>query len=586
MENIIFINSQSSLEEHMNTILAYKYLGLDIETHSLEPTEDSIICIQLGDTNQAFVIDARTTNLEPLLRNLEQANPLIIGHNLKFDLKHLAYKYHYEPKRVFDTMLAYGIYNNGRAKQPYVSLKDLVYEYEGVELEKDTRDTFKYTFGDLTWNQIEYAASDVEYLIPLALKLNKQLATDGLNEVAKLEFELLNVVSDMELTGFAMDPVKWLETTELEIDLAAELAGKIATFTGETIVQSSFFGEPKYAINPNSNQQMLELFHSIGIDIPNTRAETLKHVNHKLARLLLDYREHSKRVSTYGKTFLEKHLQEDGRIHPEYNQLGAQSGRYSCSKPNLQNIPSDKQYRSCFVAAPENYIITADFSQIELRVAAVLSGEPAMIEEYQKKDSDLHVLTARRVYHVDEVTPFQRSRGKTCNFGIMYGISPKGFSIRFEVPIRESEQLVAGFWKAYPVLQKYMEEQGNLTLNQGYNSSILGRRRYFPSPNMRSEKYRSEIFAIKREGANMTIQGTAAEIMKRSMVNMYYALKPYNAHMVNTVHDEVCIECPKEFISECSAITYNCMVDTEKEMCGDGILWDASLGFGPTWKKV
>ncbi|GAH32668.1 unnamed protein product [marine sediment metagenome] len=257
-------------------------------------------------------------------------------------------------------------------------------------------------------------------------------------------------------------------------------------------------------------------------------------------------------------------------------------------KPNLENIPADPFYRSCFISEEDTILITADYDQVELKIAAIMSNEIAMLDEYGKKDSDLHRLTASRVFKVpvEEVQAEQRDGGKACNFGVMYGISEYGLLRRFGIPLDEGRFLIEGFGKAYPTLTSYMLEQGQSALRDGYNTTEIGRRRYYELPAFGSREYGKNIARIRREAANHKIQGTGADIMKQAMVNVHKAIEPYSAHIVNTVHDELVIEGPINHTSNLLPIVREQMELAGRQIMGDTLEWSVSIGVEGSWKKV
>jgi len=264
------------------------------------------------------------------------------------------------------------------------------------------RETFKYVYGDLTDKQIEYAGNDVKYLCGIFEDQLEALRFNDSVRIAQLEFKLVPVVVDMELTGIKLDQEKWLAATERSLQKASEIELQIQEMIGGGAVQSSFLGTPKSTINPRSSKQMLDAFHSFDRKITSTSESGLKYIDHPLAKLLLDYRKSYKLGSTYGKNFLEL-VQDDGRIHAEFNQLGAQSGRFSSSKPNLQNIPTrtplGHRVRNGFVAAEGNLLLSVDYSQIELRIVAHMANDTAMLNVFRAKQ-DIHATTAAAIYDV------------------------------------------------------------------------------------------------------------------------------------------------------------------------------------------
>jgi len=545
-----------------------------------------VLTVQLGNEETQWVLDARKLELAPLFDLLSATKPLLIGHNIKYDLTFLLNNYGFRPKRLFDTMVAYGVIYNG-VESPYVSLDALVRHYCGVELQKDVRDSFASTYGDLTDTQIKYSSEDVKYLIPIAEEQSDELNRDSLLRTAGLEFRTIPVVVELENNGIRLDQDTWLQVASDVALKAKEVEGELARVVGAKKLQESFFGDAVYDVNPRSPQQMLRAFNDLGVDISDTRESTLSKLDHPLAKVLLKYRKLSKVASTYGKNFL-KFIENDGRIHATFNQLGAQTGRFSSSKPNMQNIPGDVAHRSCFVCDEGNMVITADFSQIELKLAAVLSGEPEMLAEYKKPKADLHALTGSKIFRVslEELQPWQRQIGKHCNFGILYNISKYGMWRKWNIPLEDGERYIQGFRESYPVLTAFMSGQSDVAIRNGFNTTKLGRRRYYSIPPLTVEDYFKRMSHIRRESSNFPIQGGAADIMKLSLINVCDRIPEVGGRLINTVHDELVVEVPKDQVSIAVPIIYSSMEDAGRELAGDELVWKVGLEVGKCWMKA
>jgi DNA polymerase-1 len=582
-----YVTSQTVLDTQIiKDIAKEQILACDLETRGLDPRNDSIVSVQLGSQDYTWVLDARILELQALFDVLQETNPLFIFHNAKFDLKFLKHNYDFLPKRNYCTMLAFGILMNG-LESPYVALNKLTKKHCGVELNKDVRNSFQYAYGELSNSQIKYAAMDVEYLHPIFNNQLDRLKSTSLVDVAKLEFSILPAVLDMELTGIALDEEKWRDLAEKKLQEVSNVEMQIAEFAGDVDVQTSFMNTPKMSINPRSPKQMLSLFKKYGIELDDTREDTLKDVDHELARLLLKHREVSKAATTYGIKFLE-HVDSDGRIRSEYNQLGTVTGRFSSSSPNLQQVPHTADYRSCFIAGNGYKMITADYSQVELRAAAIISGEPAMLEIYSKDSADLHTETAALIYEIapEQVSYEQRSAAKSVNFGVLYGISAYGLEKKFGIPQGEGEELIEGWHKVYPVLSDYMHEQSMLGLKQGYNTTCTGRRRYYTTPPLGSDEWYRKSQSVKRKAGNLPIQGSAADVMKQALCNVYSSIQKFDAHIVNTVHDELSVITPKEHLAETISTVLNEMQSAGEEIISPEMHWLVDLEYGDCWMKA
>lgn len=582
-----YVTSQIVLQEEVIPMLAgLDVLGIDIETRGSDPNSSTILSMQFSSSQDVWVIDTRKVNVKPLLEILVQTNPLLIGHNLKYDLAFLRKQFGFEPKRLYDTMLAYGICYNG-LESPYVSLRYLVQKYSDVNLNKDIRDTFRHTYGDLSEGQIEYAGGDVRYLHEIFEQQLMTLTSTNMIDVARLEFSLIPVIVDMELTGVKLDQESWAKATETSLKRARELEYQIQQIVGSDVVQNSFFGFPTSPVNPRSNRQMLKAFHEFGFGIEDTSEGTIKYIGHPLAKTLLEYRKVYKLATTYGENVLAL-VRDDGRLHTEFNQLGTQSGRLSSSGPNLQNIPGDPFYRRCFVSDDGNLMVTADWNQIEYKIAAIMSREERIIEEYREAKPDFHGMTAANIFCIpqEEVTREQRYIGKTTNFSVMYMISKFGLARRLGIKVEEADQIIKQHRKVYPKLTRFMEESANIGAFQGHNETKMGRCRYYNRPPRNSANYAKKIFRIRREAGNHPVQGTAADIMKLAMIEVYYAIKEYGAHIVSTVHDELVVESPREVTPFVAGAINNKMEEAAAKVMGNEISWDVSLAVGGYWKKA
>ncbi|MCC7521092.1 MAG: DNA polymerase I, partial [Flavobacteriaceae bacterium] len=265
---------------------------------------------------------------------------------------------------------------------------------------------------------------------------------------------------------------------------------------------------------------------------------------HPIIQNILDWRQLVKLKNTYVETLPETVNQQTGRIHTTFLQAVAATGRLSSNEPNLQNIPirteRGRQVRKAFVARNEDYILLdADYSQIELRIIAALSGEPNMIQAF-KNGEDIHRSTASKVYHIplDEVNKEQRSNAKTVNFGIIYGVSAFGLSQQTDMNRTEAKELIDAYYETYPMLRKYINEQIHLARERGYVETVLGRKRYLNNINSQNAVVRS---AEERNAINAPIQGSAADIIKLAMIQIQQLLETgnYKSKMLLQVHDEL-----------------------------------------------
>jgi DNA polymerase-1 len=322
----------------------------------------------------------------------------------------------------------------------------------------------------------------------------------------------------------------------------------------------------------------MEVFATLGVNLPDTMEATLVKFDHPAVAKLLEYRSHEKTLSAFGENVLGLINPSTGRIHPDFNQYGADTGRFSCTKPNIQQIPATSDFRKCFVAAPGYKLVTSDYSQAELRILAELSGDPAFVDAF-RSGQDLHTLTASQMFGVgvDQVQKSQRSAAKAINFGLAYGMGPGGLAPRLGVALDEAKELISRYFKAYPGIQRWLDKAGRDAVRLGYSATPLGRKRYYNLPDeslkrLNEDEWRKQIAAIERQGKNSPIQGCNADMTKLALINLRAALKPWDARTVNTVHDEIVVEVREDQAEEVKHI-----VEREMVAAGEAILKEVPI---------
>jgi hypothetical protein len=396
--------------------------------------------------------------------------------------------------------------------------------------------------------QTDYAAEDADVTFQLYEIFEQKLKEENLeNLFYRIEMPLMKVLAKMELAGISLDKeCLKKESLELENDLK-NLEKKIFEFSGEEF-------------NLNSPKQLGEiLFEKLKLDAKakktktgqySTSEEVLQKLEskHEIIKYILEYRTYQKLKSTYVDALPMQVNEKTGRIHTNFMQTVAATGRLSSVNPNLQNIPirtlRGKQVRAAFIASEGKKIISADYSQIELRLIAEISGEKNMIEAFQKGE-DIHASTAAKLFNIplNTVTKLQRSQAKTVNFGIIYGVSSFGLSEQTGLSRTEAKQMIDAYFETYPRLKEYMNEQIMAARKNGYVETILGRKRYLKDIN-------SANFVVKghaeRNAINAPIQGSAADIIKLAMINIDRELEnqKMETKMLLQVHDELIFETP------------------------------------------
>ncbi len=422
-------------------------------------------------------------------------------------------------------------------------------------------------------------------MFPLADALRAQLeARDQWSLYESLEHPLIAVLLDMERAGIAIDADRLLA-------MAAQAGEEIERLRGELLGMA---GEP---VNLESGPQVAKiLFERLGLKpggrtptgALSTRSEVLEELAglHPFPARLLEYRALTKLKSTYFDTLPRVADPRDGRVHTTFDQAGAATGRLSSSDPNLQNIPvrteQGRAIRHAFIAPPGASMVGADYSQIELRVMAHLSGDPNLVEAFAIGE-DVHESTARRIFGVPSgpLDPALRARAKIVNFGIMYGMGARSLSQQMGLGLAEAQEFIAGYFKVYARVREYLDATVEEARARGYVQTLLGRRRYLPE--LSSARGDSRAFA-ERAAVNTPIQGSAADLMKLAMIRVHRALKQQrpSARLLLQVHDELLLECPSMEVEPVSEL-----VRTEMEGCYPlRVPLTVAVGRGPTWFDV
>jgi DNA polymerase-1 len=380
----------------------------------------------------------------------------------------------------------------------------------------------------------------------------------------EIEMPLVPVLARMELNGVAVD-----------VGVLREMSGVLAEEIGK--VEEEIFRMVGHRFNISSPQQLSRVLFD-ELRLPKTRklksgiystdAQSLEDLRgaHPVIDLIFEHRELTKLKSTYVDALPALVNPRTGRIHSEFNQTGAATGRITSSNPNLQNIPVrtelGAQIRRAFVArdvGPDPYLLAADYSQIELRIMAHLSQDKTLVEAFLR-DEDIHASTASQVFGVplDQVTPAMRRRAKVFNFGVLYGLSDWGLSVRERIPREEAAEFIRRYFERYPGVRRYIDETVQRTRELGYAETLFGRRRYLPDINSPNQNVRQ---AAERAAINMPVQGTTADIMKLAMNRIYAEMerRRMRSLMILQVHDELIFECPAQELEEMRAIVLDVM---------------------------
>src|ERR687894_1350629 len=519
-------------------------VGADIETTNLSPRDGKGRLLQLATPEETFVVDVfAAQDLSPLKSVLEDG-PVKALHNGKFDHSFLWAEHGISLFPAFDTMLAAQLLDGGKYG-PFYALGGGGEGYLDETVDKTARR--EDWSGELSPQQLEYAARDAAILLPLRERLAEAMEKEELGAVSEIEFGAIAAIAQMALAGIKLDVARWKElekTVRERRDRAAErLEAHFPPPDG--VLPLEGLG-PR--LNLNSPQQITDAFRQIGIELPDTRVWTLLKVDHQAARDLLEYRELQKKLGTYLETYASFIHPKTGRIHANFLQCRVPTGRLACTNPNIQQIPHEEEFRRCFVAEEGNILVIADYSQIELRILAEVSGDPAFVEAFQRGE-DLHSLTAATMYGVpmEEVTKEQRSDAKRINFGLMYGRGARSLSAQLGTDEERGRQLIDEYFANYPKVQRFLQRTANRATRDRTLRTLAGRVRKFGNDPVADDRG-----AMRREAMNFPIQGAASDIAKIALAYITRDLKGMDARLVNSIHDEFVVECREDLAAEVS----------------------------------
>jgi len=579
MIEVKLIDTAQKLASLKQALDASSLIAFDTETTALDPLQAELVGLSLAvKEGEGYYIPLGHKGEQPQLKVSEViealtpalTNPSIekAGHNIKYDALVLArYGLRVSPLS-FDTMIAEWLTNPASRD---LGLKDLAGTLLGIRM-THIEELIGRGKNQLTMDEVPiaaaapYAAADAEVtlrLIPLLKeKMQKTNSTGIFNTI---EMPLVPVLLKMEQEGISLD-----------IDFFKRFSAEI----GERLrlIEDEVHQAVGHAFNLNSTQQLSKvLFEDLKLEPPDrnkrtssghfsTSAAVLDELkgHHVVVDLLLEYRELSKLKSTYLDALPQQINPRDNRVHTSFNQTGSVTGRLASSDPNLQNIPTrtetGRQVRLGFIAAPGHRLLSVDYSQIELRIVAHMSGDEAMLKAF-RDGQDIHATTAAAIYDLplEQVTKEQRRHAKAINFGLIYGMSAFGLSRSTDLTLGEAENFVRDYFEHFPGVKKYLDQIRVLAARQGYVETMLGRRRYFPNlANPLNQMMRNR---EEREAINAPIQGTAADIMKIAMIRVQRALEESasRARMILQVHDELVLEVPENEIALTSQLVRGIM---------------------------
>jgi DNA polymerase-1 len=563
------VDSVEALEAMIAELKRAPAVAVDVESTSTDPMLARLVGIALsGQEGTGYYVPtdhkpaSKRQNL-PIPVVVDRLKPLLqdpalpkYAHNANYDLTVLAEQGLDVAPVTCDTMIAEWLINPGSRN---LGLKNLAWDRLGVEM-TPIEDLIGSGAKQITMDRVPvdqaapYACADVDMTLRLANLLQPELRDKALWKLySEVEMPLVPVIVDMQRAG-----------VKLDVEFLAQMGKELGQRLGE--LQVEIEGHVGHALNINSTQQLsVALFDEMKLAQPwmrrgksghySTAADVLEKLReeHPVIELLLEHRQLSKLKGTYVDALPALVNPRTGRVHTSFNQTGSVTGRFSSSNPNLQNIPIrteiGREIRRAFVADDGWWLLAADYSQVELRVLAHISGDPAMLAAFARGE-DIHASTAAAIYGVPlpEVTPDQRRVAKMTNFAISYGVTGYGLSERTELTPQEADAFIKIYFETYPKIKEYIDRTHEQARERGYVETLSGRRRYFPELSSKTPVHRNVRDAALRMAINAPIQGTAADILKVAMNRLWRELKArgLRSRMILQVHDELVLEVPEE----------------------------------------
>jgi len=562
------VQTEVEFEKFLKKLKLQKFFVFDTETDGLDVILAKLLGISFcWEEGVAYYVEAKPEFLEKLKSIFADPQIKKAGQNMKFDVKALRCNGLEVEGIWFDTMIASYLLNPGTRAH---NLDDMVFRELGYQMTKITeligKGKGQTTLAFVDKNKVsDYSCEDADYTFRLIKPLQKELKENELEKLFnEIEMPLIEVLVEMELTGIKIDEEQLsVLSKELSKQLKA-LTKKIYKLAGEEF-------------NISSPLQLKEiLFEKLNISregigktktgISTAAVELEKlHDQHEIVPLIEDYRELSKLQSTYVDALPKLINPKTGRVHTEFNQTVTATGRLSSSNPNLQNIPIrtgwGKAIRKAFVADRGQRIVSADYSQVELRVIACLAKDKNMMDVF-KRGEDIHTTTAAKIFEVpvEKVDKEMRSAAKEVNFGVLYGMGAYGLAWRKKISRERAREFIEKYFETYKDVKIYLDKIKEEARDLGYVQTLFGRRRYLPEINSGVAQVR---LSAERMAINMPIQGTAADLMKIAMIEVYKIIKDINQKSANhlikvkmmlQVHDELVFEVPMEMVDQVAKI--------------------------------
>ena len=589
------IDSPFSRKLLLKKLMEQTSVCFDTETTGLKALEVELIGIAFSyEIGKGYYVSfpedqEETKALLEEFRPFFESNIEKIGHNLKYDIKVLSNYEMLVKGKLFDTMIAHYLINPDMRHNMDI-LAETYLNYQPVSITELIGKKGKNQLSMRTVpiaEQTEYAVEDADITFQLKQLFTGELESGNVTKLFNdIELPLVSVLTAMEIEG---------------ININIDFLNKLSVTLTEDInrLERNIYEQAGEEFNIASPKQLgIVLFEKMELVKKPKKTKTGQYATgedilsflakeHEIIRNIQEYRQYKKLQSTYVDALPNEVNSKTGRIHTQYMQAVAATGRLSSNNPNLQNIPirteRGKEVRKSFIPRDENHVLlAADYSQIELRIIAALSEEENMMEAF-KNGEDIHASTAAKVFNVplDEVTREQRSNAKTVNFGIVYGVSAFGLSNQTDLSRSEAKELIDTYYETYPKLKAYMSAQVDFARENGYVETVLNRRRYLKDINSRNAMVRS---GAERNAVNAPIQGSAADIIKLAMINIYNRFKKegFKSKMLLQVHDELVFDAHKDELEIIRPIIKYEMENAFKM----SVPLDVEVGIGENWLQA
>lgn len=589
------IDNEEEMDRFCDFFMTKEFVSIDTETTSTDAIRAELVGLSFSvEENKAFYVPL-PANREEALKYIRIFKPLYendkilkIGQNIKYDYEVLNNYGVTLQGKMFDTMIAhYLIQPELHHNMDYMAETLLGYRTIHIEELIGPKGKKQKNMRDLSPTDIcEYAAEDADITLRLKHLLEPRLKELGLEELFwNIEMPLVRVLADMELNGVCLDTEALQETSRIFTDRMKQYEQEIYKEAGETFnigspkqVGDILFGKLQIMDKPKKTKT--------GQYVTSEEVLQSLEAKHPVVRNILNYRGMKKLLSTYIDALPKLINPRTGHIHTSFNQAQTATGRLSSSDPNLQNIPvrtdDGKEIRKCFIPEDGCLFFSADYSQIELRIMAHLSGDENMMEAF-REGHDIHRATAAKIWHedIDKVTDAQRKKAKQANFGIIYGITTYGLAQRMGIPNGEARELIQDYFHTFPKVKAYMEQAKETARAKGYAETLFHRRRYLPDINSRNATVRG--FA-ERNAINAPIQGTEADIIKVAMVHIWKRFKEegIRSKMILQVHDELNFSVYPEEREQVERI----VIEEMQNACQLNVPLTADAGWGCNWLEA